>query len=116
MDPELLAKLRDALAGSASRMITWFTGALRGVIDGGMALVNLLSLVVITPVVAFYLLRDWDLIVARIDSWLPRQHQAEIRKQARAVDETLGGFVRGQGTVCLVLGVFYAIGLEPGRS
>jgi predicted PurR-regulated permease PerM len=112
VDPELLAKLRDSLAGSASRMITWFTGAIRGLIGGGMALVNLLSLAVITPVVAFYLLRDWDLIVARIDSWLPRQHQAEIRTQARAVDETLAGFVRGQGTVCLVLGIFYAIGLS----
>lgn len=112
VDAELLTKLRDALAGSASRMVTWFTGALRGLIGGGMALVNLLSLIVITPVVAFYLLRDWDAIVARIDSWLPRQHQAEIRRQARAVDETLAGFVRGQGMVCLVLGIFYAIGLS----
>ena len=112
VDAELLTKLRDALAGSASRMVTWFTSALRGLIGGGMALVNLLSLIVITPVVAFYLLRDWDAIVARIDSWLPRQHQAEIRRQARAVDETLAGFVRGQGMVCLVLGIFYAIGLS----
>jgi len=70
-----------------------------------------LSLLFITPVVAFFLLRDWDRILARIDSWLPRRHAPVIRAQAAKVDETLSGFVRGQGTVCLLLGVFYAIAL-----
>jgi predicted PurR-regulated permease PerM len=111
LDAELLSRLRSGLADSASRMISWLTDAASGLIGGGVALVNLLSLIVITPVVTFYLLRDWDVIVARVDSWLPRQYQEEIREQARAVDRTLAGFVRGQGMVCLILGIFYAAGL-----
>ena len=61
---------------------------------------------------AFYLLRDWDRIVARIDLWLPRDHAGTIREQVKLVDETLAGFVRGQGLVCLGLGTFYAIALS----
>ena len=84
-----------------------------------MALLNLLSLFVITPLVAFYLLRDWDIMLARLDSWLPRCHVATIRQQAAIVDGTLSGFVRGMVLVCLSLSVFYglllsAIGLEFG--
>jgi predicted PurR-regulated permease PerM len=67
---------------------------------------------VITPVVAFYLLRDWDRIVIQIDSWLPRRYAETIREQVRAVDATLAGFLRGQGTVCLILAVYYGLGLS----
>ena len=84
---------------------------MRGVWSGGLALVNLLSLIFITPIVAFYLLRDWDLIVARIDKLLPRRQAQVIRDQALEIDRTLAGFVRGQALVCLMLGVFYAIAL-----
>ncbi len=77
-----------------------------------MALVNILSLLVVTPIVAFYLLVDWDRIVAKIDGWLPRDHVEEIRAIARDIDKSLAGFIRGQGTVCLLLGLFYAIGLS----
>jgi predicted PurR-regulated permease PerM len=92
-------------------LVTWGTNLLGQVISGGVAIANLISLLVITPVVAFYLLRDWDRIVARVDTWLPRGHAGAIREQAREIDRTLAGFLRGQGTVCLILGVFYAIGL-----
>ena len=77
-----------------------------------MAFANLISLLVITPVVAFYLLRDWDRLIARIDTWLPRDHAETIRERVREVDRTLAGFLRGQGTVCLILGLFYAIALS----
>lgn len=78
----------------------------------GMALINLLSLVLITPIVAFYILRDWDKIVARIDNLLPRKHADTIREQMRIIDDTLAGFIRGQINVCLLLGTYYAIGLS----
>ena len=77
----------------------------------GMAGVNFITLAVITPVVAFYLLLDWDNMVARIDDLLPRQHRDTIRELAERIDGVLAGFVRGQLTVCLILGVFYAAGL-----
>lgn len=89
------------------------TVAFLGKFVGGLQVTfNIVSLFVITPVVAFYLLRDWDRIVARVDSWLPRAHVETIREQARLVDETLAGFLRGQFTVCILLGLFYGIGLS----
>lgn len=86
------------------------TGLINQVWSGGLALVNLVSVLLITPVVAFYLLRDWDVIVARIDSWLPRTQVETIRAQARLIDRALAGFVRGQTLVCLISGVMYAVG------
>ena len=77
----------------------------------GMAGVNFITLAVITPVVAFYLLLDWDNMVERIDDLLPRQHRDTIRMLAERVDGVLAGFVRGQLTVCLILGAFYVAGL-----
>ena len=87
-------------------------GILGKFVGGLQVTFNIISLFVITPVVAFYLLRDWDEIIARIDSCLPRTHVETIREQARLVDETLAGFLRGQFTVCLLLGLFYGIGLS----
>ncbi len=83
----------------------------RSLWSGGWAVVNLLSLILITPVVTFYLLLDWDRMIARIDSWLPRASADTIRDLARQVDDVIAGFVRGQGTVCLILAILYAVGL-----
>ena len=77
------------------------------VLGSGLALVNLLGLAIVTPVVAFYLLRDWDRIVAAIDGLLPRRSAPVIRRQAALIDATLAGFVRGQATVCILLGLGY---------
>jgi predicted PurR-regulated permease PerM len=99
----------STIAGKAAGWIISFMGSLW---SGGMALVNVLSIMIITPIVAFYLLADWDHIVAKIDSWLPRDHLDEVRGIARDIDTAMAGFIRGQGTVCLLLGIFYAIGLS----
>jgi len=74
-------------------------------------LLNVLVLIVVVPVVTFYLLLDWDNMVARVDELLPREHAETIRNIARDIDRTLASFIRGQGTVCLVMGIFYAAGL-----
>jgi predicted PurR-regulated permease PerM len=68
-------------------------------------------LFVIVPVVAVYMLLDWDKLVARIDELLPRDHAPQIRLLAQQVDATLASFIRGQGTVCLILGAFYGVAL-----
>ncbi|MEL6609967.1 MAG: AI-2E family transporter [Pseudomonadota bacterium] len=73
--------------------------------------VNIILLFVIVPVVAFYLLLDWDRMVAQVDALLPRDHVDTIRTLARDVDRVLAGFVRGMGTVCLILGTYYAVAL-----
>lgn len=75
------------------------------------SIVNVIILFVIVPVVAVYLLLDWDRMIAAIDNLLPRDHAPTIRKLARDIDRTLASFVRGMGTVCLILGTYYAIAL-----
>jgi predicted PurR-regulated permease PerM len=97
------------LVGKAA---SWFGQLLQSLLSGGLALVNLVALLTVTPVVAFYLLNDWDRMIARIDDWLPREHAETIRSLASQIDDALAGFVRGQGLVCLTLGIFYAAGLS----
>lgn len=75
------------------------------------SLINVIVLFVIAPVVAVYLLLDWDRMIARVDELLPRDHAPVIRDLARQMDKTLAGFIRGMGTVCLILGAYYAIAL-----
>lgn len=77
-----------------------------------LAFVNFLSLFVVTPVVAFYLLLDWDRMVRRIDDWVPRQHVTTVRRLASEIDRAVAGFLRGQSSVCLILGTYYAVGLS----
>jgi predicted PurR-regulated permease PerM len=78
----------------------------------GLSLINLLALIFITPIVAVYMLNDWDHMVARINGLLPDEQAAIIRNLASQIDETLGGFARGQILVCLSLGTIYAVGLS----
>lgn len=84
---------------------------LNGVLNSALGIINVIVLIVVVPVVAFYLLLDWDNMIAKIDELLPRDHAPTIRKLASEIDNTLASFIRGQGTVCLVLGLYYAIAL-----
>lgn len=87
-------------------------GILNATLERGVALLNSLALLALTPLVAFYLLRDWDKMVDVVDSWLPLDQADAIREQLREIDAVLAGFARGTATVCLFLGAFYAIALS----
>ena len=89
----------------------WVGAVVARLWTGGAAFVSTLSLLVITPVVAFYLLVDWDRMMSEADRWLPRRHAATIRRLAAEIHAAVAGFVRGQVLVCLILGTFYAVGL-----
>ncbi|AEI93194.1 MULTISPECIES: AI-2E family transporter [Roseobacter] len=80
-------------------------------LSSAASLLNVLILLVIVPVVAVYLLLDWDNMTAKIDSLLPRDHAPTIRQLASQIDQVLASFIRGMGTVCLILGTYYAIAL-----
>ncbi|MGE8103502.1 AI-2E family transporter [Allorhizobium sp. NPDC080224] len=80
--------------------------------NSGKALLDIASLLVVTPVVAFYLLLDWDRMIEKVDSWVPRHQLGTVRQLATELDSTIAGFVRGQGSLCLILGIFYAIALS----
>ena len=90
----------------------WALGLFSSILQGGSALIGLVSLLVITPIVAFYMLLDWDRMVATIDSNLPVNHRESIRAIFRDIDRAMAGFLRGQAILCLALGTFYAIGLS----
>ncbi|MCK0148973.1 AI-2E family transporter [Marivita sp. S6314] len=84
---------------------------LNTVLSSAAGIINIVMLFVIVPVVAVYLLLDWDRMVARIDELLPRDHAPTIRKLAADIDKTLASFIRGMGTVCIILGTYYAVTL-----
>jgi predicted PurR-regulated permease PerM len=112
LSPGDIAKLRASAGDYAGTVIGWVAGVLGKLLTGSLALVNLLSLVFITPLVTFYFLRDWSGLTRRIDELLPRRHATTIRQQLQAIDRILSGWVRGQTLVCLALGVIYGAGLS----
>ena len=95
----------------ATRAAGWLAGMFKTLASGTAALFNFVALIVITPIVLFYMLNDWDRMVATVDRWLPRDHADTLRAIARDIDKAMAGFIRGQGTVALIQGVFYAVAL-----
>lgn len=105
--PDLNKSLGEIVTEGAKWMIT-FLGSIWA---GGQALFSIVTLLVIAPVIAFYVLYDWHKMIAKVDSWVPRRNRETVRELAREMDRAIAGFVRGQAGVGLVLGAFYAVAL-----
>jgi len=103
--------LREGLNSLLTTGFGFLTTVFQSIWSSGIALFSIASLFVVTPVVAFYMLLDWDRMVATVDSWVPRDYVDTVRQLASEINVATAGFVRGQGTLCLVLGLMYAIGL-----
>jgi len=84
---------------------------LGGLSKSGLAVLGWIANVLLIPVVAFYLMRDWDVLVERVRSLLPRAIEPTVSRLARESDTVLGAFLRGQLSVMLALGTIYSIGL-----
>jgi len=104
-------QLKDALSNMLSQGSGFISTLFQSLWSSGKTLIDIAGLFVITPVVAFYMLLDWDRMIRKVDSWVPRDHVDTVRKIASDINAATAGFVRGQGTLCLILGVYYAIGL-----
>ena len=91
--------------------VGWLTTFLHSLWSGGRALVSIFSLVVVTPVVAFYLIYDWHHMIRTVDGWVPLHQRDTVRALALEIDAAISGFLRGQTGVCLILGSFYALAL-----
>jgi predicted PurR-regulated permease PerM len=102
-----IGTLKENVAKYAGEGASFLAGVFVQIWASGKALVDILSLLVITPVVAFYILLDWDKMVAKVDGWVPRDWVAVVRRLAGEMDHAIAGFVRGQGTICLVLAILY---------
>lgn len=112
--PSLLdegSTVRQSLNGLGQTISERGGALLNSALTSAASLLNIVVLFVIVPVVAVYMLLDWDRMVARVDTLLPRDHAPTIRRLATEIDATLAGFIRGMGTVCLILGTYYAIAL-----
>ena len=106
-----MGQLKSSLGTVVSQGVDWLTSFLVSLWSGGQAMISLLSLLVLAPVVAFYMLIDWDRMIDTIDDYAPLRHKDTIRRLAREMDAGIAGFVRGQALVCLILGTFYGIAL-----
>jgi predicted PurR-regulated permease PerM len=111
LTPGQAAQIDEAIRSHAGDVIGWIGTIVSSIVSGGAALLGILGLVFIMPFVAFYMIRDWDRLIAHIDSLLPKKGGDTIRLLAREIDDRLSGFVRGQALVCLLLGAWYATGL-----
>lgn len=107
-----LGTIKDNLSGILSEGMGFLTGLFAQIWNSGKAIVDVISLLVVTPVVAFYILLDWDRMVSKVDQWVPRDYVSDVRQIAREVDQAIAGFIRGQGSLCLILGIYYALGLS----
>ena len=105
---ELVTATNDLVASAAK----WAASFLNSLLTRGAALINLISLLVVTPVVTFYMLLDWDRMVATIDGLVPPRHRETVRELAFEINAAMAGFLRGQSLVCLFLGAWYGIGLS----
>jgi predicted PurR-regulated permease PerM len=105
-------QIQKSVADLVAEGGAWILNALRSLASGGAVIFSFLSFLVVTPVVAFYMLLDWDRMIATVDSWLPLDHRARLRQIAREINHALAGFIRGQSLVCLFLGLWYGIGLS----
>jgi predicted PurR-regulated permease PerM len=99
------------LSDLVGQLATWLLSFSYSLWTGGKALVSFASVLIVMPVVTFYLIRDWHPMVDRVDSWIPVRQRETVRQLAREIDAAIGGFLRGQCGVCLFLGCFYAVGL-----
>ena len=111
VDNAIKADNSNQLSLPVADILNWAGGFLTEIISSSLAFANLLSLIIITPIVAFYLLRDWDLIINKVKSWMPITQKVRIVEQVVKVDRSLSALVRGQGTVCLILALYYSVSL-----
>ncbi|HWF96866.1 MAG TPA: AI-2E family transporter [Xanthobacteraceae bacterium] len=90
----------------------YMTTLMQSVWAGGKAIASFISVLVIMPVVTFYLICDWHKMVAILDGWVPPQNRETVHKLVGEIDAAVSGFLRGQAGVCLVVGIYYAVALS----
>lgn len=106
------ANLEELVKGNVGNWVKVIGKVLKGLLSNGFALINLISLLLIMPVVTFYMLRDWDEFVKKFEDLLPKKSKKGILESFKEIDKIIAGFIRGQLSVCVILGLYYSIGLK----
>ncbi len=112
LGPERTAQLEASLAELITRGVEMAGAITAQVAQSGLTVVNTIAILFITPVVAFYLLLDWEGMTERVDDLLPRAYRDEIQGVLNQIDKSMAGVIRGQGSVVLVLCIYYATALS----
>lgn len=99
------------IKGQATQAISVFMSSVTRLLQSGVALLNLVALIFVTPIVTFYMLRDWDKMIAVLRGLVPPRQQLTFDRLGHEINEVLAGFLRGAGMVCTFLACFYAGGL-----
>jgi len=109
---EGMSEAQQSLGELANFGANWIPSVLRSLWSDSQALISIFSLLVVTPIVTFYLLNGWDGLIAAIDRSVPVAQRETMRMLSRDIDDTLAGFVHGQGTICVILAAYYALALH----
>lgn len=112
LSPEDVNRLQEAASQFAGSAAEWAGNAFKKILSEGAALFNMIALAIVTPVVAFFVLRDWTKLTIAIDRMIPRRYYELIKAELAEIDRALSGFIRGQALVCLTLGIIYSVGLK----
>lgn len=111
LPPDDIAKIKAQVSGQFGSIVTWMVQFIINVLSNGLALANVVSLVVLTPVVMFYILKDWPRFITVTQSLLPKKNADKIIHYTHVIDRNLSSYAKGQMLVCLILAVLYSIGL-----
>jgi predicted PurR-regulated permease PerM len=104
-------QLQNQFADSMGAILNWIVSFILSLLSRGIAIANLLSLVILTPMIMFYFLKDWTIILKKINALLPYFYADRIRREFTRIDQTLGAYVYGQSMVCCILIMCYMISL-----
>jgi len=112
VSPEILARIEDALTSASRNAMGFFGDVVSRFIKSGSVAINIASVMALMPIIAFYILRDWQQIIAAAFGVIPGRYRAATAELTKAMDVTMAGYLRGQIYACLVMGVYYAIALS----
>jgi predicted PurR-regulated permease PerM len=111
--PNSLADIdKSALSEKAGDILNASKNIMGNVLKGGMAIIGFISALILIPIISFYLMIDWPRLTNKVNDLVPEKNKSRVQSILGDIDASLSGFIRGQLSVCFLLGLFYAIGLS----
>jgi predicted PurR-regulated permease PerM len=105
-------QVQENISAITKDVVPWLFANTQSLFQQGLSLIHYVTLVLLLPVLTFYFMKDWPRLISTIVYYLPPDSKKNIIVQAKEVDRTIAGFARGQATVCLILAMYYGVGLH----
>jgi putative permease len=112
VDPKIADKIQHSLKGFINGAFSVIAGLFNNVWGYTMATINIFAIILLVPIILVYLLRDWPVITNNIDNLIPIRGRSKIREILSSINDLLSAYIRGQFNVCVILSVYYGIGLS----